>query len=228
LECPAPALAVFKTCPFVDDAVAAGTALPGFDKQLPLLSVPGLMRLAADKIPAPIPYLSADPAAVSEMAQRLHAIKGYRIGIAPRAIGDYPGDTRHDMPASLIQALSSVPDVVLIDLQRPAPDVPIRSDVSSTAPRTVLREGDGLVELTAVLPNLDLVVTADNTLAQLAGATGANVWTYLSAACHWRWTSRGGQTPWYPKMRLIRESASSDRLEALLSSLKTSRLNESA
>ena len=60
----------------------------------------------------------------------------------------------------------------------------------------------------AILQTLDLLITADTSVAHLAGAAGLPVWTLVPACADWRWlTDRTDRTdsPWYPSMRLFRQ-----------------------
>jgi hypothetical protein len=62
----------------------------------------------------------------------------------------------------------------------------------------------------ALISELDLVITADTAVAHLAGALGRPVWTLVSFAPDWRWGVDGEETPWYPTMRLFRQTALGD------------------
>ena len=64
---------------------------------------------------------------------------------------------------------------------------------------------DDLEELAALLHALDLTVSVSNATAHLGGALGAAVWTVLPVDHGWRWFG-GGASPWYPRMRLFRQS----------------------
>jgi hypothetical protein len=57
---------------------------------------------------------------------------------------------------------------------------------------------------------LDLVVTADTAAAHLAGALGVPAWVALSAVADWRWLVRREDTPWYPTVRLLRQTTLGD------------------
>ena len=52
---------------------------------------------------------------------------------------------------------------------------------------------------------LDCVITADNTVAHLAGALGCKTMIMLACAADWRWQSAGGTSPWYPSAQLYRQ-----------------------
>jgi ADP-heptose:LPS heptosyltransferase len=54
------------------------------------------------------------------------------------------------------------------------------------------------------------VITVDTAVAHLAGALGHPVWTLLSLPSDWRWFVGRDDSPWYPTMRLFRQTAPGD------------------
>jgi hypothetical protein len=66
--------------------------------------------------------------------------------------------------------------------------------------------GPAFLDAAAVMMSLDLVVTCDTSIAHLAGALGRPVWTALKLDSEWRWLRGTNQTPWYPTMRLFRQT----------------------
>ncbi|WP_250515204.1 glycosyltransferase family 9 protein [Caballeronia sp. INDeC2] len=57
-----------------------------------------------------------------------------------------------------------------------------------------------------VLEKLDLLITVDTGPAHLAGALNRPVWVLLAQACDSRWLDCQRFTPWYPSMRLYRQT----------------------
>ena len=55
------------------------------------------------------------------------------------------------------------------------------------------------------MKNLDHVVTADTSVAHLAGALGVPTTLLLGKVPDWRWLREGDTTPWYPNMKLVRQ-----------------------
>jgi ADP-heptose:LPS heptosyltransferase len=53
---------------------------------------------------------------------------------------------------------------------------------------------------------MDLVITVDTALAHLAGAMGVAVWNIVAFAPDWRWGLVRSDCPWYPTMRLYRQT----------------------
>jgi hypothetical protein len=57
---------------------------------------------------------------------------------------------------------------------------------------------------------LDLIVTVDTAVAHLAGAMALPVWVALGAVSDWRWLRDRDDSPWYPTMRLFRQTRLGD------------------
>ena len=62
----------------------------------------------------------------------------------------------------------------------------------------------------ALISTLDLVISVDTSVAHLAGALGKPTWVMVPFAPDFRWLLDREDTPWYPKMRLFRQSRAGD------------------
>jgi hypothetical protein len=143
-----------------------------------LMELPHVFRTTLDTVPRDVPYLHAEPAAMSRDPgdRRLH------VGIVWRS-GDW--DPRRDIPRERMESIAG-PGVVLHPLQKENVDTPL-----ATA---------------RIMRTLDLVATIDSMTAHLAGALGVPVWTLLHADPDWRWMLGRDDSPWYPTMRLFRQA----------------------
>jgi hypothetical protein len=69
---------------------------------------------------------------------------------------------------------------------------------------------DIFVDTAAAMTCCDLVITPDTSVAHLAGALGVNAWVALPQVADWRWLSGRSDSPWYPSLRLFRQTATGD------------------
>ena len=53
---------------------------------------------------------------------------------------------------------------------------------------------------------LDLMVTIDSAPVHLAGALGVPTWLALSTEAEWRWLAGREDSPWYPTVRIFRQT----------------------
>ena len=66
------------------------------------------------------------------------------------------------------------------------------------------------LDTAAVMSQLDLVVTPETAVAHLAGSLGVKTWVPLSKVGDWRWMIDRDDSPWYPTIRLFRQTTAGD------------------
>lgn len=100
--------------------------------------------------------------------------------------------------------LKDIPGVNLIRLQQePANEVGAAAVGLQELPEQMLDFAD----MAAVISGLDLVISVDTAAAHLAGAMGKPCWLLLPAyMTDWRWMTVREDSPWYPSMRLFRQT----------------------
>jgi tetratricopeptide (TPR) repeat protein len=210
LACPAALGRLLASNTDLDELFILGTAeeLPRCDFYLPLLSAPGALGTNASTIPCDIPYLSADPKLMEQWRREFAAIEGFKIGIVWQGSRNYFLDRWRSIPLAQFAPLARLPDVRLISLQKglgPEQFAGIDFPVIDLSNR--LDEAAGpFMDTAAVIQNLDLVITADTAVGHLAGALGAPVWIALPFSTDWRWLLNREDSPWYPSVRLFRQT----------------------
>ena len=184
-----------------------------FDYQIPLLSLPRVFGTEIDSIPGAVPYLTAEPEKVAAWRQRIGS-GGYRIGVVWQGNPRYGADHRRSVPLEHFAPLAALPGVRLISLQAvhgldQLAALPEGMAVETLGDR-ITANPDGVSEVAAAMSALDLVVASDTAIAHLAGALGRPVWLALSDDPDWRWLFDRADSPWYPTMRLFRQTVRGD------------------
>lgn len=186
-----------------DSLITQGDPIPDFDVHSSLLDLPALMKTTLDSIPAAVPYLSAAPTDAASWRERLLPLPGLKVGIAWAGSRQHSNDWNRSLSLMDLTPLSQVPGVCLVSLQKSdaAPSYPAGMGVADhTSLLTDFSQTAALIE------NLDLVITVDTSIAHLAGAMGKAVWVLLPFMPDWRWMLSRCDSPWYPTMRLFRQS----------------------
>jgi Flp pilus assembly protein TadD len=237
-ECQAALLPLLASLPGIDVSVGRGSPLPAFEVQAPLLSLPRIFHTSLATIPSDVPYLRADPTLVDYWRRELtkfdvrgakcdvnaqpsnlehrtsHIARGFKVGIAWQGSATYRYDRQRSIPLAEFARLAAVPGVELISLQKGAGadqltamagQIPI-FDLSTGLDETI----GGFMDTAAVMQNLDLVISSDTAIPHLAGALGVPVWVALPQVPDWRWLLDREESPWYPTMRVFRQTREGD------------------
>ncbi len=198
---------LLSTLPGAPPMVVPGGTMPHVDLVCPLMSIPA--RIGAP-IPLTIPYLSAEPERVTRWQERIGA-NGFKIGIAWQGNPGRTEDLGRSMKLREFGPLAAIAGARLISLQKndgtdqldDGPPVETLGPDFDAGP-------DGFLDTAAAMMSLDLIVTSDTSIAHLAGALGRPVWVALRKVPDWRWQLRREDSPWYPTMRLFRQTERDD------------------
>jgi len=195
--------------PGTEEVVRCGEALPGFDWQCPLLSLPMIFGTGLDTVPAQIPYIFADPVQAAAWKQRLRG-KPLRIGLAWGGNPRYPHDLRRSIPLKALAPLTNLGGATFYSLQMGPPARQITQVRPAPRLLDLLHGQRDFADTAAIVANLDLVISIDTSVAHLAGAMGKPVWVLLHKSADWRWLLDREDSPWYPTARLFRQTTLGD------------------
>jgi len=218
VECDPRLLATFKRS--FPDASIFGT-LPGgglpqwippasVDVTIEAGSLPRLLRPSAADFPRHDGYLCAEPQRVEQWRQRLAGIgPGLTVGLA------WTGGVRRtrrelrSLSLERLLPLLQVPGVRFVSLQYTA-------DARDGIDEFRARHGieihhwsdaiDDYDQTAALVGALDLVVSVCTSVVHLGGALGRPVWVLAPVSPEWRYGFTGETMPWYPSVRLFRQT----------------------
>ena len=200
-----------STAAGVTAAISRGEPLPlSPDFQVPMMSLAA--GLAAEGWPPPVPpYLRPSADRIIFWHHQLASLPGLKVGIAWAGRPDHQNDANRSIPPELCVPLGQLSGVSWVSLQfgscRPRP-----------VPFPLIEPADQVTDFcdsAALVSALDLIVTVDSAVAHLAGALGMPVWLLLPWNPDWRWMRERSDSPWYPSMRLYRQTTPGDWSEVL-------------
>lgn len=182
------------------------------DCQIPIGSLPRYFRREASQFAPHQGYLRADEARTEHWRDQLAHFRRPVVGLAWR--GGLPQTGREQRSVStetLMPFLSNSP-VQWISLQYG--DAAAR-DIANLAqhgvdlphwPETLTNQD----EVAALTCALDAVVTVCSTQAHLTGALGRPGWVLTPFSPNWRYGAEDEVMPWYPSLRLLRQTSHGD------------------
>ncbi|WP_327344014.1 tetratricopeptide repeat protein [Caballeronia glebae] len=177
-----------------------------------MMSLPLRFNTALDSIPALVPYLRAPDGLADAWKTRLP-------GASPKVGLVWAGERRRDIKnadavdkrrsihARQFLPLLQVPGVSFVSLQLGATTRPqIEAIPAEIRPFDPMSDVTDFADTAAIIENLDLVIAVDTSTAHLAGALNKPVWMLSRFDQCWRWMTERDDTPWYPSMRLFRQT----------------------
>ena len=209
----------FRSFPSVSVIPAFGSGetslpddLPPADYKLPLGSLPYYVRNSLADFSTCSPWLVPDPAAIVKWQRRYAAIgNGIKVGIAWHGGGNnFVRGRKRSVTLTQFHTVLTTPDAHFVSLQygdcsREILEIESQYGIRihTWADADQLRNLD---DFAAQVAALDLVISIDNSTAHMAGAVGCPVWCLLPFIPNWRWPLTGETSPWFPTMKLIRQS----------------------
>ena len=173
------------------------------DYYVPLLSLPMVHGTDMETIPSAIPYLKSDTHLTQKWQEKFDRARP-NVGLVWSGNPNRQDDHMRSCPPEFLHSILEVGGCYFVSLQKegvPHSLVPL-SDLSA--------ELTDFSQTAAIIMALDLVITVDTAVAHLAGALGKPVWVMLGYTADWRYLLSREDSPWYPTMRLFRQTSPGD------------------
>jgi hypothetical protein len=203
LYCPTSLRTVIETNPDIDQVFCGQEAAPAFDVHAPLMSLPRLFDTDLSNLPGATPYLSVPPE--TSVPEALIKTDALRVGLAWSGNPSHHNDRNRSIPAAVLEPLLGLDGIRFFSLQLGGEPLGERRGSHS-----VVDLGPFLSTYSVTagcLRSLDLLITVDTSVAHLAGALGRPVWMMIPTCNDWRWLLNRADTPWYPSMRIFRQTS---------------------
>jgi hypothetical protein len=218
-EVQAPLLPLLRNMPGVDVWIQKGDAWPPHDHRCQLMSLPHFLKTTLDNIP-PCPVLRVNENKQRYWADKLGNASKLKVGLVwnggpkSRSLNILEMNERRNLPLQQLKALAGT-DVEFISLQKGEPaESEFKQAVAAGWDGPVIQDYvDQLQDFSdtaALVMNLDLVIAVDTSTAHLAASLGKPVWLLNRYDTCWRWLLERDDSPWYPSIKIYRQTSSGD------------------
>lgn len=196
----------------VSDIEIVGNPRPlnelSFDFHIPLMSLFNVLKLKKEDIPLSQGYIKADEEKIRRYKEEFFDNKCLKVGLC--WYGRQTGNRRRNVPIKCFYPLFNIKNTKFYSFQKGEgarylkdlhPSVEI-TDLGTTF--------NDFSDTAAALANLDIFITADNSVFNLAGAMGIKTLLLLNRDSEWRWFLDEDKTPWYDSVKIFKKSAETE------------------
>jgi tetratricopeptide (TPR) repeat protein/tRNA A58 N-methylase Trm61 len=192
------------------DMIVGDTKGVTFDYYVPLLSLPRIFGTEVSSIPANIPYITSDPERRIRWAECLGPDGGPKVGVVWAGSRAHARDRSRSLPFGALGNVLAIEGIRFYALQKSEESGPgkfalLNKNLVDLGPRL----GD-FADTAAAIAEMDLMLCVDTSVAHLAAALGKPVWLILPHPADFRWLEERDDSPWYPTVRLFRQSRRDD------------------
>lgn len=203
LECKKELINLFKSMPEIDEVIEKeNNTIPNinFDYYVHLMSLPKIFNTNLQTIPNEFPYIKADPT-LSNKFKKITNSNKFKIGIVWSGNPKQEDNKKRSINPNHFYQLSDIPNIKLISLQKGEAS----KQLTNKNILNLEKEIKDFADTSAIIENLDLIISVDTSVAHLAGAMNKPTWTLLTSIPSWQWLLNRKDSPWYPSMRLFRQ-----------------------
>ena len=209
IEAPAPLTTLLATLGKGIAVVEKGKEPPDYDYYCPLMSLPLVFKTTLGSVPTSIPYLFSSSTKRTMWTKRLGPKTRPRVGLVWSGSMTNKIDlnpcNRRNISLSELLTLTDLP-FEFHSLQKE-----IRPEDALVLSKTTLikahhEELNEFADTAALVEEMDLIISVCTSVAHLAGAMGRPTWVLLPFSPDYRWMLARNDSPWYPSMRLFRQT----------------------
>ena len=203
IECQPELLRLFETLEGVDLVVSSDAPLPDFDVAAPIITLAKIFGTTLESIPNTVPYVRAPEQQNFVLSPHSGTVS---VGICWAGKPTHKNDRNRSCSFVDFMDLTAVPDTTFFSLQKGDAISEYNERAGGILIADVGSKMNDFADTAMVLEQLDVLITVDTSIAHLAGAMGRPVWVLVPFAPDWRWLLDRNDSPWYPSMRLFRQT----------------------
>lgn len=185
-----------------------------FDYHVPLISLLHILNARVENIPLTSGYIRADKQKVAKYKEDFFNNNFLKIGVSWN--GTKFGNNHRDIPLDKFYPLAKLKNAKVYSLQKgygaeQIENTPQRIDIVDLG-----KTFNDFSDTAAAMENVDVFITSDNCLLNLAGAMGKKTFALLNKFSEWRWFLEEGTTPWYDSVKIFKKQEENEDWKLLI------------
>ena len=205
-----PLKALVEAQPNSPEVVDSSAGLPPVDLQCPLLSLPHEFSTRLETIPSHHPTLVAPAEKLALWRKVFSRAPGLKVGLVWAGNPKHQYDHNRSIPLRLFTTLVEGVNAHFFSLQLDLREGEAATLASVGTITSLAPQIHDFTDTASIVAALDLVITVDTSVAHLGGALGVPTWVLVGYAPDWRWLLGRDDSPWYPSVRLFRQTKVAD------------------
>ncbi len=196
---------LFVSMAEIDQCVPAapdGIPIADHDTFIFMMDLPRIFQTTLETIPSQVPYLHVPPDKIDQWRDTFDP-RQFKVGIVWAGSPRHTNDIHRSCPLSHWQMLWELSGVTWYSLQKGQPAKELPSDLPIQDLSDRLHD---FSDTAAAITHLDLIISVDTAVLHLAGALNQPAWGLLPFVPDWRWLLERSDSPWYPSLRLFRQT----------------------
>lgn len=223
---------LFETLPDVHAVTVSDPKVPpaDYDYHYTLLSLASHYEVNLRKVKTKAPYLSPPERYIEKWKQHIVPSKRKKIGIVWKGESKYATNHKRSCGFDYFKPLIDLKQFDFYSLQKDEMTqyqleqiddsnyamkrhTKLLSDAKGTRVHDLNPALNNFADTAAAMMHLDLIITIDTAVAHLGGALGIPTWILLPYSPDWRWLLDRDDSPWYPSVKLFRQTREGDWLD---------------
>ncbi len=160
-----------------------------FDYHIPSMSIPIALRLKRENISAGGGYIKPDDKLVAEYKEKYFNNEKFKIGIS--FSGSAAGNQTRNIPLKDLLVLDKLKNVEIYSLTKDVEDEQFKIFTNNKI-HNIAADFNNFNQTAAAIANLDVVITTDNCILNLAGALGKRTFALFNWHYEFRWFDLSG------------------------------------
>lgn len=185
-----------------------------FDYHVPMMSIIHLLKLEIKDIPYADGYLKVDETKAKRFDEEFFNNDCLKIGISWH--GAATGNFRRNIPLESFYPLAKLKNVKLYSFQKYDGTEELKNVPKDIEIIDLGKTFNNFSDTAAAMKNIDLFITGDNALLNLAGALGKKTFLLLNQDAEWRWLLDENKTPWFSSVKLFKKKVETDSWSLLI------------